>query len=239
MSDPQQSEQASNPTDKGSVRLRLVMALLVGFVTAIVGCLVGLFTEQSHPHSHVRYPQTLTLIKIFPLLNWLREHKELHGSYPLTLEEMTDHVGEPYGKDQLERRMRDSWGNSMVYSSDGKTWELLSYGADGKPGGIGLDADIRCTDGTDWQGGWGSRLLAKPTLPQVFRYGNVLPDTICNSVILGFMCFLFALHRLFRLKASTSTPREIIIKNIKLMIITSLFVAFYSFILAIDSPFSR
>ena len=53
MSEPQQSEQASNPADKGSVRLKLVMALLVGLVTATVGCLVGLFTEQSHPHNGV------------------------------------------------------------------------------------------------------------------------------------------------------------------------------------------
>ena len=238
MSDPQQSEQASNPTDKGSVRLRLVMALLVGFVTAIVGCLVGLFTEQSHPHSHVRYPQTLTLIMTHPLLNCLREHKELHGSYPLTLEEMTDHVGEPYGKDQLERRMRDSWGNSMVYSSDGKTWELLSYGADGKPGGIGLDADIRCTDNRGGEGRINVITREKPTVAQVLR-SEAFREVVVISIFIGFVCFLFVLYRLFRFKASTSTPREIIIKNIKLMIITSLFVAFYSFILAIDSPFSR
>jgi general secretion pathway protein G len=39
---------------------------------------------------------------------------------------------------------RDPWGNEYVYrpASNGMTYELLSYGADGAPGGEGENADI-------------------------------------------------------------------------------------------------
>lgn len=44
----------------------------------------------------------------------------------------------------LERPPRDPWGNSYVYVNPGLHGEIdvLSLGADGKPGGEGFDADI-------------------------------------------------------------------------------------------------
>ncbi|MCB1670468.1 MAG: type II secretion system major pseudopilin GspG [Gammaproteobacteria bacterium] len=37
---------------------------------------------------------------------------------------------------------RDPWGNEYVYESDGRSFNLLSYGADGARGGEDDDADI-------------------------------------------------------------------------------------------------
>jgi general secretion pathway protein G len=40
---------------------------------------------------------------------------------------------------------RDPWGNDYIYLSPGvhdKDYDLISYGADGEPGGEGYDADI-------------------------------------------------------------------------------------------------
>jgi general secretion pathway protein G len=44
----------------------------------------------------------------------------------------------------LDRLNRDPWGNAYQYLSPGTRGEvdLFSYGADGKPGGSGIDADI-------------------------------------------------------------------------------------------------
>jgi general secretion pathway protein G len=44
----------------------------------------------------------------------------------------------------LERLPKDPWGNAYVYVNPGLHGEIdvLSYGADGKPGGDGLDADL-------------------------------------------------------------------------------------------------
>jgi general secretion pathway protein G len=36
----------------------------------------------------------------------------------------------------------DPWGNAYVYTPEGTTFTLLSYGADGAPGGEGDDADL-------------------------------------------------------------------------------------------------
>ncbi len=39
----------------------------------------------------------------------------------------------------------DPWGNEYQYTSDGQSFTILSYGADGKPGGTGNAADISKT----------------------------------------------------------------------------------------------
>jgi general secretion pathway protein G len=36
----------------------------------------------------------------------------------------------------------DPWGNAYVYTPEGPSFTLLSYGADGAPGGEGDDADL-------------------------------------------------------------------------------------------------
>jgi len=44
---------------------------------------------------------------------------------------------------------RDPWKNDYVYlvpGSDGEPYEILSYGADGEPGGEGEQADISSLD---------------------------------------------------------------------------------------------
>ncbi len=43
----------------------------------------------------------------------------------------------------------DPWGNSYVYTSDGETFLLVSYGEDGVEGGEGSEADLRAEDAGD------------------------------------------------------------------------------------------
>jgi general secretion pathway protein G len=43
---------------------------------------------------------------------------------------------------------KDPWGNTYMYNSpgtDGRDYDIISYGRDGKPGGDGYDADISTT----------------------------------------------------------------------------------------------
>jgi general secretion pathway protein G len=45
----------------------------------------------------------------------------------------------------LHAMPKDPWGNPYIYASpgtDGRDYDLMSYGRDGKPGGEGPDADI-------------------------------------------------------------------------------------------------
>lgn len=48
------------------------------------------------------------------------------------------------GKRYMDSVPKDAWGNSFVYLAPGVhgDFDILSYGADGKSGGSGLDTDI-------------------------------------------------------------------------------------------------
>jgi general secretion pathway protein G len=67
------------------------------------------------------------------------------GQYPDTLEGLTRNTSGrstwdgPYIRNAIPK---DPWGNDYVYTSTGSQYTLISYGADGRPGGEGNDADI-------------------------------------------------------------------------------------------------
>ena len=69
------------------------------------------------------------------------------GSYPQSLDALTENVDQvekwdgPYIKPNVPK---DPWGNDYVYIYPGEhgDFDLLSYGADGQPGGSGENADI-------------------------------------------------------------------------------------------------
>ncbi len=49
----------------------------------------------------------------------------------------------------VKQLQKDPWGHDYVYVSpgtNGAAYDLMSLGADGQPGGTGLDADIRSRD---------------------------------------------------------------------------------------------
>lgn len=69
------------------------------------------------------------------------------GRYPRELEGLleNDTGREIWNGPYLERTEvipLDPWGNDYVYTLEGQSFELMSLGADGAPGGEGDDADI-------------------------------------------------------------------------------------------------
>jgi general secretion pathway protein G len=60
---------------------------------------------------------------------------------PTTLEEVSPYMN-PRGKIP-----KDPWGNAYVYTKEGsREYKIVSYGADGAPGGSEIDADISSED---------------------------------------------------------------------------------------------
>ncbi len=52
-----------------------------------------------------------------------------------------------WGPEPYQRKFPlDQWGNEYVYVNNGRTFELVSLGADGVEGGEDVDADIRFAD---------------------------------------------------------------------------------------------
>ena len=80
----------------------------------------------------------------------LKKALELHylgaGKYPQTLEELTK--GMDGNKSILPKLPKDPWKNPYHYSFPGEhgDFDIISYGADGSPGGEGESKDINSWD---------------------------------------------------------------------------------------------
>jgi general secretion pathway protein G len=68
--------------------------------------------------------------------------------YPQSLQDLVkqpagvENWNGPYAK---PAELKDAWGNDYVYAfpgTEGRRFDLVSYGADGKPGGEGADRDL-------------------------------------------------------------------------------------------------
>jgi general secretion pathway protein G len=83
----------------------------------------------------------------------LKLYKLDNGTYPTTEQGLEALIKKPE-IEPVPKRWReggylesksvplDPWGNQYVYISDGSEFEIISYGADGQPGGEGKNADI-------------------------------------------------------------------------------------------------
>jgi general secretion pathway protein G len=113
----------------------MVVVAILGMIASVVGVAVmGRFAEARR--------QTSALdIKGFE--DGLRLFKIKHGHYPTS----SEGLAVLYSESLLEGQpKKDPWGNDYVYISPGNkhtdSYDIISYGADGKPGGDGDDADI-------------------------------------------------------------------------------------------------
>ncbi len=70
----------------------------------------------------------------------LEEAKGKLGRYPASLEDL-DAPQLSSVRGPSTGVLGDPWGKPLVYRSDGTSYSLMSLGRDGRPGGIGLDAD--------------------------------------------------------------------------------------------------
>ncbi len=119
------------------IELLVVMAIL-GMLAALVG--PALFGNLS------KGQRTTAASQISNLESALDTYRLDVGSYPDSLAGLvTNDSGSPrwngpYIRD--EEVPLDPWDNAYHYEPDGRDFSLISYGADGIPGGEGDDADI-------------------------------------------------------------------------------------------------
>lgn len=113
----------------------MVVVAILGMIASVVGVAVmGRFKEAKI--------QTAQLdIKGFA--NGLNLYKLKHSRYPTTAEGLAVLYSEGFLEGQQKK---DPWGNDYVYICPGtknpNSYDIISYGSDGKPGGDDEDADI-------------------------------------------------------------------------------------------------
>ncbi len=138
----------------GSARLRpagtRVGRYLLVILTLLTSCSASTW-KQRGVYSRINVARTsLTKAMLKCVTDMLDLFKFDHGRYPVSLDDfivapsyvkLDDYPKEGY----LSEYPIDGWGNKLVFRSGKSTsspFELVSYGADGKEGGDGYDADI-------------------------------------------------------------------------------------------------
>lgn len=109
----------------------------------------------------------------------IQKYIEQHGRPPESLSEVAP-----------EQQLADSWQNPLIYTVNGNQYELLALGRDGRPGGDGIDADIRAGE---------PRQPQMPSLQQ-FTFDMESFGIRLTSIIAG-VCTTDACWRLMRRSA--------------------------------------
>lgn len=113
--------------------LRLVVALVLGALSCMGG-VVALGVNAVWQESRV----CTTELQMDEADERVELYTQKHA-VPESLDEV-------YGRDGVQH---DAWGHPILllqWPDSGEYWDLVSLGADGRPGGAGVDADIRWSE---------------------------------------------------------------------------------------------
>jgi len=100
-----------------------IIGLSIGAVLFVIGLISGGMKSDRDRYFETHRTMDTAREKV---VEYHRQHKE----YPASLEA----AGAP---------TTDGWGRPLAYTEQGYDFEIVSLGADGKPGGTSYDADIR------------------------------------------------------------------------------------------------
>lgn len=124
---------------------------IVTGITTIVLLMVGYLYFQYNFNKKMQLKIIETEKQIKHLNTLLISYKNRFGEYPTTDEgiiKLIESLGikrEKSGGFLLRQIVpHDAWGNELIYIyfEDQKQYEIISYGADGKPGGEGINKDL-------------------------------------------------------------------------------------------------
>jgi general secretion pathway protein G len=114
-------------------------------VLAIIGLLAGVVTLSVRPYL-TKAKQTTARREIATICAALESFNIEFGRYPTTEEglEILRKPNEKFSGPLLTQDPMDPWGSPYEYNQPGRDgpYEVLCYGADGREGGRGADADI-------------------------------------------------------------------------------------------------
>ena len=127
----------------------MVVIVILGLLAAVVvPKLVGRTEEAKRTQARVQMKNIEQALELFKLDNGFYPETE-QGIAALVTAPATGRIPKNFRQGgYLDRVPEDPWGAPYVYVSPGSTgsYDLLTYGADGAPGGEGEDADITSKD---------------------------------------------------------------------------------------------
>lgn len=123
------------------------MLVVIGIIGLIAAVLTpGLMSQLGRARVKAAQLQLETLSSAVEMF-----HSDV-GRYPTQGEGLRALVTQPSGTEgwvgpyvKNAKTLKDPWGRTIVYKSDaeGQSFTVESFGADGKPGGSGVDQDLK------------------------------------------------------------------------------------------------
>ena len=125
------------------IAVKLLCAVGVGVLVFIVGRDVAYNGFRDSPL--LRRPGESTLRDIANVRQAIEGYRQEHQALPDSLADLSLPEDARLRTDEAGRVL-DGWGRPLQYLIDGTEYELVSYGRNGEPGGLGLDADLWTAD---------------------------------------------------------------------------------------------
>ena len=129
----------NRPSGFTLIELIVVIALVAVLAAVIAPNLLGKATEANRKSATIQLEKIANAVELYRLET---------GRYP---EELSDLVRRPDGVQRWNgpyvrklSQLQDPWGNDLIIQRPGENapFDIISYGADGQPGGEDDDADI-------------------------------------------------------------------------------------------------
>ena len=192
----------SRPTNGKHLPLRLLIAACISIVISGISLYVA-WQQANHPH--VWHEQWITRWELRRMSNAIVAYQNKFHVSPTNFEQfrtMTNEIPEIGYLGGPE--FMDGWRQPFVFQSKGTNCLIISYGGDGKPGGVGVDCDLTSDNP-----------CPKESAPTFSQFWN---NKVCGGMIAGsfFGGGLAALLSLVTVRVPSLKRREIIIFSISL-----------------------
>lgn len=126
--------------------IRLGASLLVGLAMTLIAFLISwrMFGSEFYGNTKLR-SETLSTIRDIRVA--AEGYKDLYKELPPSLSALSKakdrvSVKSSSWSPKKKTEWKDGWNQPFHYTVDGTTWTVISYGRDGKPGGVDFDADL-------------------------------------------------------------------------------------------------